>query len=276
MKISKWSFRRFIAFITDNFGSLILAIFGVLLFAYSSKILYNYYSSVDCILDYKNYNISNVQQLAPNEYGDYFGGVMNPLIGLTAAFITFLAFYIQFVANRKITHQFKIQQFESQFYEMIRLHKENVNEMEITQNEMERIVSNSGVLLSYLPKSQSIKGREVFKILSNELEMAYRNVLKYVDHKKIAFEEAYSIFFAGLDFEEQTLIELTDFRDRFRSEYLEPRRIKPKDKFDDIVILAKYELFKGHENKLGHYYRHLYQSVKFVAQYDSTVLSFEL
>lgn len=274
MKILNSSLRQLFSIIKENFGSFILSIFGLILFIFSSKLLYSYYSTVDCILDFTNFNISNKQQLDPNEYGDYFGGVMNPLIGITAAFITFLAFYIQFVANRKITNQFKIQQFESQFYEMIRLHKENVNELEITQIEMERLLSSTGTPLSFMPKSKSIKGREVFKILSNELEMTYRNVLKYVEHKKIAFEEAYGIFFNGLDIAEDNLLELTGFRQRFRDAFLEPTRIKQQNIFEGIFVIAKYELFQGHENQLGHYYRHLYQSVKFVANYDSAVLKY--
>jgi len=63
--------------------------------------------------------------------GDFIGGLMNPLIGISAALLTFLAFWIQYQANQDIREQFKIQQFESQFYEMLRLHKDNVNEMKI-------------------------------------------------------------------------------------------------------------------------------------------------
>lgn len=274
MKITNPFLLKIFKEIKENYGSILLSIFGIILFGYSSKVLYNYYSTVDCMLDHQNYIISNKKQLDPNEFGDYFGGVLNPLIGITAAFITFLAFYIQFVANRKITSQFKIQQFESQFYEMIRLHKENVNELEITQNELERLYNDAGAMRSYGPKSTSIRGREVFKILSNELEMAYRNVLKYNNDKKSSFKEAYEIFFNGLDITESNFLELNGFRDRHKENFLEPRRLKPADIFENINVKAKYELFVGHENQLGHYYRHLYHSVKYVANYDQTILNY--
>src|SRR5690606_21303038 len=65
------------------------------------------------------------------QLGDLFGGIMNPLIAISAALLTFLAFWMQYQANQDIQQQFKVQQFERQFYEMLRLYKENVNEMKI-------------------------------------------------------------------------------------------------------------------------------------------------
>jgi hypothetical protein len=70
--------------------------------------------------------------------GDTLGGLMNPFVAIAGVIVTGLAFYMQFKANKAVLEandqlkdQFKLQQFESQFYEMIRLHKENVNEMSI-------------------------------------------------------------------------------------------------------------------------------------------------
>ena len=83
--------------------------------------------------------------------GDTIGGLMNPFIALAGVIVTGLAFYIQYKANlqqRELfemeqkesksqlqeqidnqNHQNKIQQFESQFYEMLKLHRENITEM---------------------------------------------------------------------------------------------------------------------------------------------------
>lgn len=85
--------------------------------------------------------------------GDTIGGLMNPFIALAGVIVTGLAFYIQFKANqlqralfnrqqkdseeqfqKQLNHQtdqIKLQQFESQFYEMLRLHRDNVTEMKI-------------------------------------------------------------------------------------------------------------------------------------------------
>lgn len=275
MKITNPFFLKLFNDIKENFVTIILSIFGIILFIYSGKLLYNYYSSVDCIINYKNYTISNKQQLEPNEFGDYFGGVMNPLIGITAAFITFLAFYIQYVANKKITNQFKIQQFESQFYEMIRLHKENVNEIEINQIELKKRYNDTGIMKGYSPESTIVRAREVFVIYANELEIVYRIIVKYQTNKKKAFDSAYKIFFNGLHLGDDRLAELSTFQKKHKEAFLEKTTAEtPKYILDNIPIKAKYSLFEGHENKLGHYYRHLYHTVKFVVNYDNTIINY--
>ena len=48
--------------------------------------------------------------------GDAIGGITNPIIAVGAAILTFAAFYVQYQANKQVQDQFKIQQFESQFY----------------------------------------------------------------------------------------------------------------------------------------------------------------
>ena len=83
------------------------------------------------------------------QIGDTIGGITSPFIGIAAVLITGLAFYAQYRANqiqinalREQKKQFEeeqkeyrketeLQKFETQFYEMLRLHKENVNEIEI-------------------------------------------------------------------------------------------------------------------------------------------------
>ncbi|MTG98201.1 hypothetical protein GJV76_08675 [Myroides sp. BIT-d1] len=66
-----------------------------------------------------------------SDLGSAVDGLTAPFIGIAAAVLTFLAFKMQVIANEQVQKQFELQQFESQFYELLRLHKENVNEMVI-------------------------------------------------------------------------------------------------------------------------------------------------
>lgn len=102
--------------------------------------------------------------------GDTIGGIMNPFIALAAVIVTGLAFYMQYQANKQVQDQFKLQQFESQFYEMLRLHKENVNEMEIEGYEYDS--SNSR------KEFKVTKGRKVFVTMITELECIYLIIKK--------------------------------------------------------------------------------------------------
>src|SRR5690606_15126962 len=135
--------------------------------------------------------------------GDTINGIAGPFIALLAAILTFLAFYIQYKANseqrrqflisfrtqreenRKQNEQFlgtqnaqelekkqrdkiwRIERFENQIYEIIQLHKENVNEISIIRMHVKE--NFDGVILD----PYTIKGREVFKFLVEEITILY-------------------------------------------------------------------------------------------------------
>lgn len=221
------------------------------------------------------------------EIGDTLGGVMNPFIAISGVLLTFLAFYIQFRANRlqrkmfrleldeqKI--QFKKNQIENQFYEMLRLHKENVNEIEVStikfifnQSQKEKV---EGI----------IKGRRVFDFMAKEFEICYYTAKKCFPEAtpKICINEAYGVFFHGLNNENKN-----------KHEYFKILAgIKDNHEFDnysDLKSIIKqvlnieweydlnYELFKGYSTLLAHYYRHLFQSVKFVVNQPNNLINYE-
>lgn len=116
--------------------------------------------------------------MSPNELGDSIGGILNPIVGLLASILTFLAFYMQKIANDEI----KDQLFESQFYEMLQLHKENVNEIEIK--------AKSGYIL---------KGRLVFYEMKKELEtlLAFTKDYHQEELDSDMFIDAYEKYFLG-------------------------------------------------------------------------------
>lgn len=115
-------------------------------------------------------------------YGDYIGGVLNPLISVFAVFAAGFAFYAQYQANKQVQDQFKIQQLESQFYERLNLVKEEINTI-------------------YLPlmKGDTLLGRKVFYELDKEIKLIFFlvNNLLSIDDLKIKFEITYYIFYKG-------------------------------------------------------------------------------
>lgn len=198
--------------------------------------------------------------------GDTIGGLMNPFIGLAGVLLTFLAFYIQYLANEKIENQFRLQQFESQFYEMLRLHKENVNELEIETFD------------------EIIKGRSVFKYLNNELTI-YLDFLvqkRKEEEKPLTDKDLNNIY--GLLFwgeknfpEEFNNFEFNNhiFSDRKFKDILlmisrKSERINNNERENfqhnfNLTNKITHPLLRGNHTVLGHYYRHLFQTVKLVA-----------
>ncbi|CAM1366269.1 putative phage abortive infection protein [Tenacibaculum xiamenense] len=221
-----------------------------------------------------------------------------PCIMVIGALLTLLAFWTQIDANEKIQKQFEFQQFESQFFEMLRLHKENITEMKIT---------GYGRLLSYkfddfkemnlksFKKAKEtdltqyvryIENRKVFYNMNVELIACVKLITeKFLDLKnenKLSSKEkeevlklSYRIFFFGSksDLIKGNEIISDDEVQKIKS-HLNHIQDKHRKSFGDknsfgknnTTIYIKYKPFTGHENRLGHYYRHLYATVKYVIE----------
>lgn len=223
--------------------------------------------------------------------GDTVGGILNPVVAIGAGFLTFMAFLIQYEANKQVQKQFKIQQFESQFYEMLRLYKENVSEMKIVgyepiiERSVEKDVTNTIVSTTetITVGNRLTEGRKVFVTMSTEFIACYELLKLYNSAWNLNFTPniilklAYDFFFFGADSDivglklieseitENFRIELNKIRKLHKNSSGVKNRIAGIDG-EVIKIYIKYYPFSGHENRLGHYYRHLYATVKYVVQ----------
>lgn len=211
-------------------------------------------------------------------YGDYIGGILNPLISVFAVFAAGFAFYAQYEANKQVQNQFKIQQFESQFYEMLRLHKENVNSLFLTIKKKIIYPKEEKIIES------TVVGKIVFEHMKFELNLIYMISLQefYNENPEVRLNEAYAIFFNGISekfkgkhsfFDE--ILELESFSDALDYENFNIRLRKKLRFSKDITQMLEFSLFKGHSHQLAHYYRHLYQTVKFIVKQDENFVSYE-
>lgn len=232
------------------------------------------------------------------QIGDTIGGTMTPFVAIAAALLTFLAFWVQYKANQTQTLQFKkqaedvtIERFENKFYEAIRLHKENVNEIEISK----------------ASSSNFIKGRKSFISMFFEFRFCYAQVKKFIEeynkkeigfdieNEKIINDIAYHIFFMGVGdnsdtlvikslsgiCEQQFIIDLIGYLSTIKKERKDAEKpieyvVKLKDNPNTLVYKANYIPFGGHISRLGHYFRHLYQTVKIISQQDENIINAEM
>lgn len=276
------------------------------------------------ILEKKNGDFSTI-----GPYGDYIGGMLNPLISLFAVIAAGFAFYAQYKANKQVQDQFEKQEnadyktnFETKFFELIKIHRENVSEQTYSKHINGKI-------------SQSL-GRKVFRVMSRELEECIKEVFRY---RKIYSEDfitpkyfqklneikvsnnlkidittfalidiAYIIFYYGLGSDSQDYL-LNNFKGKYDYKYFKRLtkflQLKPKEeniinfenwkKFYNLPVsqirTALDEIYKckgiknhvyvhnnldlvdnlsitkyygGQQHRLGHYYRHLFQTFKFL------------
>lgn len=240
------------------------------------------------------------------QIGDTIGGLMNPFIALAGVIVTGLAFYMQYNANRLQRNlfqyeqtqnkdqfqqqidfqnkqiqlqqkQLQLQQFESQFYEMLKLHRENISEMKINGYDFEEI---SGQLNRF---EKITDGRKIFVVMQTEFECILRFYAKDKKLDKDGFRKCYQLFFSGLDKYEKAYPDEKIFVGNLKY----ARRIhenpskssiynnKDRKEFLNYVKLDfNYKPFSGHEQRLGHYFRHLYLTVKSIVN-SSIVVDYE-
>lgn len=220
-----------------------------------------------------------------SKVGDTYGGTLGPVLALIASFLTFIAFWAQFLANKEVQKQFKVQQFESQFFEMIRLHKENINEMQIMGYDkiVEKTYSNGNIVVNERYSQRLVEGRKVFVSMSKELIACFR-LCKDLDvsnkySNQDLLELSYKFFFFGSEsnlissqaVDKEFIIKvkkkLKIVRDIHKASFGTENRFKSR-RGRSISVYIKYAPFTGHENRLGHYYRNLYSTVKFVVKHE--------
>jgi hypothetical protein len=227
----------------------------------------------------------------PGEIGDAIGGTMGPFVAIAAAILTFFAFWVQYKANEQQKSDLKTERFENKFYELLRLHRSNLDEMNI---------------------SDRVFGRKCFIRLFNELR--YCNMIVNDQYKAASEDDkkiyekhpidllkfAYTIFFygIGINSEKQFLHNfneaennlykdckkvMNDYQDKYNAQkkkYRDTRHftfdLQVSDVIGERTKVFYYQPFDGHADLLGHYYRHLFQTMGYIVGHQSNLLDFKI
>jgi hypothetical protein len=219
--------------------------------------------------------------------GDTIGGIMNPFIGIAGVLLTFLAFYIQVKANKLQRDLFREEldhnKFENQFYEMLRLHKENVNEISITEtiNYTKRRKNLRDISITTDKIYNVISGREVFKYLKTEFEILYILAKQHFKGNdfRTNINEAYGVFFHGVKKSQAIQHSFFETAYNWKTNLIEANYLGQDLYFtigdDETSVELKYNIFNGHSSQLAHYYRHLFQTVKYITKQSNDLISYE-
>lgn len=213
--------------------------------------------------------------------------IMSPFIAIAAAIITFAAFWVQYKANVDVRADVKEdreekrkQQIISRFYEMLQIHRENVKELEWNQK-----IQYENNEESYRQKTECIqkRGRQIFFYYLIEFNFIY-NLIKGLYPEldiKERVKKAYNIFYKNVDdkrlsYEKREEINKFIQNDEYRlangffniCNIFGYYQIDSKD-LDQLIDNKDYfklqPLFKGHFDELNNYYRHLFLTVKTIA-----------
>ncbi len=212
------------------------------------------------------YNEKSTQDLAT-----IVGGVLGTSLSFFGSILVYKALRSQIKANKIISNQFKIQQFESKYYEMLRLHKENVNSLKLEITEVEY----NGTEVEKRVFEQ--KGNEVFEIYCLEIEELFKTILPLKKDENYSFIAAYAIFFNGKFTDNNT--EYIEALEKIKTRRLLNRKLEdpyvPQGLFIPKQFVTNYKLIQGQSEKLSQYFRHLFLTVKFVANQDENFITYE-
>lgn len=234
----------------------------------------------------------NLDFKGTGQIGDTIGGTMSPFIAIAAALLTFIAFWVQYKANKQQSEQFKnqandvtIERFENKFYELLRIQRENTTEIDI---------------------ADVTKGRKAFISMFYEFRFCYAKIKKFIEDynkEELGFSEddeetildiAYHIFFMGIgdnsdklvidsltkrceqDFIISLIIYLkSSVKKAWINDHSVRFEVKLKSNPNTLTYSSKYLPLGGHISRLGHYFRHLFQSVNFIAEQDIKIFNEE-
>lgn len=205
--------------------------------------------------------------------------IAGPVIALIAALLTFLAFWAQVQSNKanKIVALNTVQAdpavcFENKFYELLKIHRANVAEININDKVFGR---NAFISMFSEFKFCYLILRSVYTT-QHELKSG-NSILSEQDFMNIS----YIVFFMGINGPSGDLVQglIKQYDEKLIEKYISMlKKLQKKHSEDGQLftqagetiygIKLKYKPFSGHMSRLEHYYRHLFQSVKFIVEYD--------
>lgn len=206
------------------------------------------------------------------QIGDTIGGIMGPFVAIAAAGLTFLAFWVQYRANEQLREDITVERFESKFYKMLDIHIQNVEHLQIGSIIGTAVFSR--LIEDYKNIFQILRRLIIEEIRDANIELFPRGKSPYADlirecrddenkQNEVINKLVYGYFFYGFGYSiserEGAIARLNE---------------KVRNEFAKYLSTSTLKLV-AYNNLLGHYYRHLYHTISYIAKMDSGIISEE-
>lgn len=246
-----------------------LIVLSVLLIVYSIIYLVNYYTENNILLYFPETITTKGNKLNPNEVGDSIGGILNPIIGFTASILTFLAFYIQFKANKeqreffyigleKEKNNYKIQKEEEKAKE-IKNHNSNIRILKTLIKSMIQYYKSTGENLKIFIEQERSKPLDmnVFGFVTNssyenfqklDFKDLYNSILYSFENTDDLWEKEFINFLTTIDFYEKLINDIKskyEHHVKTKSVNLNAVGSKLNVKIGDVLINPKLKDLDG-------------------------------
>lgn len=210
------------------------------------------------------------------QIGDTIGGISSPFIGVSAAVLTFLAFYMQLKANAMHSRQFAEQSRSSEKEK----HEDNIFFL-IKQNRS--IVESMSI-------ADKTGGAKCFTDMCDELRVIYEITSQFyageLNEDDVA-NISYLLLFNGVgitsdELNRQLLKQIPrhdELLDTFRGIMLINYswsglgQLSSRAIIEELLERLDYKPFDGHLTRLGHYFRNLFHILKYTENVPDSLLS---
>ena len=221
--------------------------------------LYFHYFNGPILLEHEKWGV----------FGDFIGGTLNPFLSLLGLLAILITINIQRKELAIATNEFKktsdalesqlsyldIQNFESHFFELLRIHRENVESLSHKIPTEENYVESGKRVFLHIGRQFN----EVYKISCNTFGRHGHNVSKM---ERIIIEISYAIVVFGTGKSSgDMLLKHIEIR---HSEFLLPVKAIIGSCRGMKSVDGKTQKFGGHLSRLGHYFRSLFNIVTYV------------
>lgn len=203
MILQKWGVPIFIFVI-------LLLIFKPFIYFFPKWFTYKYYDifSQNNLEKISKISLKDTTSIAisPNTtgpIGDTYGGTLGPVIAMVAAFLTFMAFWIQYQANKIQEHYIRQQRFEDTFFRLLDHYKKNLDSMDIRDSKDASKIKAIGFdcfKVMYRELKQDLKGKtdkESINLFYDKLQDRFKqdlhhyfrflyHILKFIKQSDIA------------------------------------------------------------------------------------------
>lgn len=207
---------------------------------------------------------STTSQIDTNVF-DHFGSFVGGLVGIMFSLAGVLLL-IQTLRNQK--KDFYTNKTEQRFFELLRIHKENVESIEFAghtgKKAIEKIVDEILILYNLSDEEDYILRDIGFKIKQSKPGFKKsEHKREYSQHQIINI--SCLILYFGFDYGKEFI--LKEYASEYEEEYIDKLLIRCRDKHDGEA--------NQYESNLGTYYRHLYQIVTYIDKLPNKWFSYK-
>lgn len=187
----------------------------------------------------------SVNAAAAGQLGDFVGGYVGTYFALASTLLLYSTFKMQRNASM-------LETFQNKYFELLKMHRENAAEMSVGGKE----------------------GRKIFVLLIREFRGIHKIVKETALDQELAYSPkelfiaSYNVLLYGVGPNSSRMLINSFEEEGFNREFaieIEKRlnNFEAKNKFMN-QRKTSYVPFEGHQSRLDHYYRHLFQSLRFV------------